>query len=84
MVYVPDATLVSSIGEERRPGLGQLAAIWMQANDRQIGLRDRGADEPVPPHFALDLFALAGGDALFLIIEIHWTDFFRITPVLWC
>ena len=47
-------------------------------------LRDRGADEPVPPHFALDLFALAGGDAFLLIVEIHWTDFFRITPILWC
>jgi hypothetical protein len=42
-----------------------------------------GADESIPPYFPLNLFALAGGDTFFLIVEIHWANFFRITPILY-
>lgn len=84
-MYAPDAAPVSSIGEERRRGIGQFAAIW---DAKHTSIRSRGpensieADEPVPPYFALDLFALACGDALFLIVEIHGTNFFRVAPIL--
>ena len=63
------------------PALASLQQSVTQAHDHQI--EDHLEQmSPLPPYFALNLFALACGDALLLIVEIHWTNFFRIAPIL--
>ncbi len=79
---VHDVIHAASSGEEQKPWLGRLEAVYIKHTiiNGKVGKPEQ--ESSLPPYFVLNLLTFASGDTLFSIVKIHRANLFRVSPIL--